>query len=152
MTGSSGTAQTTSTHRRILDRFYAAVAAKGAEEIAAAINGGFASDAVMVVSASLPYGGVHEGRDAIHRLLATLARTRTPMVLVEHMRIRRMIEAGDEIAVDVEFPWMALGATEPISMSAVEWFTFRNNKVVEMNVGYRDTAACVAAMAAARKD
>jgi len=41
--------------------------------------------------------------------------------------------AGEQIAVDVEFPWIAPGAVEPIPMSAVEWFTFRDGRIVEMS-------------------
>jgi ketosteroid isomerase-like protein len=139
----------TSAHRQIVDRFYAAVTAKDGEAIAAAIEDGFAPDAVMRISDSLPYGGVHAGREMIQALLGTLARTRTPMVLVEGITVRRVLEQGEEIAVDVQFPWIAPGAAEPIPMAAVEWFTFRDGRVVEMRVGYWDTAACLRAMESA---
>jgi ketosteroid isomerase-like protein len=137
-----------SAHRLTLDRFYAAVIAKDGAAIHAAIEDGFAPDAVMRISDSLPYGGVYTGRDAIQALLGKLARTRTPMVLVEKINVRRVLEQGDEIAVDVAFPWLAPGAAEPIPMAAVEWFTFRDGRIVEMLVSYWDTAACLQAMAA----
>ena len=70
------------------------------------------------------------------------------MVLVEQIRVRRVLEQGDEIAVDVEFPWIAPGATESIPMSAVEWFTFRDGRIIDMAVGYWDTAACARALRA----
>lgn len=139
-----------SANRSVVDRFYAAVIAKDGEAIAAAIEDGFAPDAVLRLSDSLPYGGAHIGREAIQTLLGTLARTRTPMVLVEHITVRRMLEQGDEIAVDVEFPWIAPGASESIPMSAVEWFIFRDGRIVELSVGYWDTAAVAQALAAAR--
>lgn len=142
----------TSANRRVIDRFYAAVIAKDGEAIAAAIEDAFAPDAVMRISDSLPYGGVHAGREAIQGLLGKLARTRTPMVLVEKITVRRVLEQGDEIAVEVEFPWIAPGAAEPIRMAAVEWFTFRDGQVVEMTVSYWDTAACLRAMQAARQE
>jgi ketosteroid isomerase-like protein len=47
------------------------------------------------------------------------------------------------------FPWLAPGASEPISMSAIEWWTFRDGRVSEMVVSYWDTAACLAAIQAA---
>jgi ketosteroid isomerase-like protein len=70
------------------------------------------------------------------------------MVLVEKIHVRRVLEQGDEIAVHVEFPWIAPRAAEPIPMAAVEWFTFREGRVVEMIVSYWDTAACLRAMQA----
>lgn len=143
---------TVSPNRAVVDRFYAAVIAKDADAIDAAITDGFAQDAVLRLSDSLPYGGAHVGREAIARLLGQLAQTRTPMVLVEGIKIRRVIEQGDEIAVDVEFPWIAPGAAEPIAMSAVEWFTFREGRVVDMSVGYWDTAAVAQALAAVHAD
>jgi ketosteroid isomerase-like protein len=136
----------TSLNRQVVDRFYAAVIAKDGTAIQAAISDGFATDAVMHISDSLPYGGVYSGREAIQALLGKLARTRTPMVLVEKIAVRRMVEQGEEIAVDVEFPWLAPGAAEPIHMAAVEWFTFRDGRIVEMTVSYWDTAACLQAM------
>lgn len=141
-----------SPNRQVVDRFYAAVMAKDAHAIRAAIADGFAEDAVLRLSDSLPYGGAHIGRDAIQGLLAKLAATRTPMVLVEGITIRRVLEQGDQIAVDVEFPWIAPGAAEAIPMSAVEWFTFRDGRIVDMAVGYWDTAAVERALAAARAD
>jgi ketosteroid isomerase-like protein len=141
-----------SEQRAAIDRFYAAVIARDADAIAAAIDDGFAPDAVLRISDSLPYGGVHAGRGAIQALLGTLARTRTPMVLVENIHVRRTLEERDQIAVQVEFPWIAPGAAEPIPMAAVEWFTFRDGRVVEMTVSYWDTAACLQAMDTARQE
>ena len=141
-----------SANRQVVDRFYAAVIAKDGAAIHAAIEDGFAPDAIMHISDSLPYGGVYAGREAIQILLGKLARTRTPMVLVEKIRVRRMLEQGEEIAVDVEFPWLAPGAAEPVHMAAVEWFTFHAGRIVEMTVSYWDTAACLQSMAAAEPE
>jgi hypothetical protein len=141
----------TSANRQTIDRFYAAVIAKDGDAIHEAIEDGFAPDAVMRISDSLPYGGAYTGREAIQALLGKLARTRTPMVLVEQIRVRRVIEQDNEIAVDVDFPWMAPAAAEPIPMAAVEWFSFRDGRVVDMLVSYRDTAACVRALDAANR-
>jgi hypothetical protein len=60
-----------------------------------------------------------------------------------------MVEEGDSIVAKAVFPWLAPGASEPIPMSAFEWFTFRDGRTSEMVVGYWDTAACLAAMQAA---
>ena len=147
MTGSAGGV---SRNRAVLDRFYLAINRMEVDELAASIEDGFAPDAVMRISDSLPYGGSHRGRDAIKGMLTKLVTTRTPMVLPDKIVVKRMLEQGDQIAVEPDFLWLAPGASEPIRMSAVEWFVFSDGRVTEMQVGYWDTAACVRAMDAAR--
>jgi ketosteroid isomerase-like protein len=139
-----------SRNREVLDRFYAAVQRKDVDEIVAAVDDGFAPDAVLRVSESLPYGGVVTGRDRIRTGLVALMTARTPIVVPESIEVRRVIEDGDQIAYEPHFDWLAPGASEPIRMSAVEWFTFTDGRVTEMTVGYWDTAACVRAMDAAK--
>jgi hypothetical protein len=39
-----------------------------------------------------------------------------------------MVEEGDSIVAEAVFPWLAPGASEPIPMSAFEWFTFREGR------------------------
>ncbi|HEX3614716.1 MAG TPA: nuclear transport factor 2 family protein [Sporichthyaceae bacterium] len=135
-----------SRNRRIVEAFYAAIPARDSAGVSAVLADGFAPDAVMRVSDSLPYGGVHRGRDVIERMLLTLLRTATPMVLPESIRVLRVAEDGDQIAVEVQFDWLAPGTSDPIAMSATEWLTFRDHRVVELKVGYWDTAACLAAI------
>ena len=135
-----------SPNRRVLDRFYAAVQKKDPEEVALSIEEGFAPDVVLRLSDSLPYGGVYEGRETIKNLLVKLVTTRRPIVIPDQIVVDRIVEQGDQIVVEPVFPWLAPGATEPIRMSAVEWFTFRDGRVTEMKVVYWDTAACLKAM------
>lgn len=137
-----------SRNRDVIDRFYAAIQRKDVEELTAAIEDGFAVDAVLRLSDSLPYGGSYDGRELIKKLLTKLVTTRTPIVQPEQIVVKRMLEQGDDIVVEPEFPWLAPGATEPIAMSAIEWFVFRDGRVTEMQVGYWDTAACLRAMEA----
>jgi ketosteroid isomerase-like protein len=82
-------------------------------------------------------------------MLTEFVTTKTPIIPPEQITIERMVEEGDSIVVKAVFPWLAPGASEPIPMSAVEWFTFREGRVSEMVVSYWDTAACLAAMQAA---
>jgi hypothetical protein len=138
-----------SPNRAILERFYSALRHKDADEVRSSIEEGFAPDAVNRISDSLPYGGTHAGRDAILDLLTEFVTTRTPIIPPEQITVERMVEEGDSIVAKVVFPWLAPGASEPISMSASEWYTFRDGLVSEMVVGYWDTAACLAAMEAA---
>ena len=72
--------------------------------------------------------------------------TTTPIIRPEQITIERMVEEGDSIVAWATFPWLAPGASEPISMSAIEWFTFRDGRISEMMVSCWDTAACLEAM------
>jgi ketosteroid isomerase-like protein len=138
-----------SRNRAILERYYSALQHKDADELRSSIEEGFAPDAVLRISDSLPYGGTHAGREAILTMLTEFVTTTTPIIRPEQITIERMVEEGDSIVAKAVFPWLAPGASEPIPMSAFEWFTFRDGRISEMVVGYWDTAACLAAMQAA---
>jgi ketosteroid isomerase-like protein len=138
-----------SRNRATLERYYSALQRKNANDLRSAIEGGFAPDAVLRISDSLPYGGTHAGREVILTMLMGFVTTTTPIIRPEQIKIERMVEEGDAIVAQAVFPWLAPGAREPIPMSAYEWFTFRDGRVSEMVVSYWDTAACLAAMKAA---
>jgi ketosteroid isomerase-like protein len=138
-----------SRNRAILERYYSALQHKDADELRSSIEEGFAPDAVLRISDSLSYGGAHAGRETILTMLTGFVTTRTPIIRPEQITIERMVEEDDSIVVKAIFPWLAPGASEPIPMSAFEWFTFRDGRVSEMVVCYWDTAACLAAMQAA---
>jgi ketosteroid isomerase-like protein len=139
-----------SRNREILDRYYKALQHKNADELRSAIEEGFAPDAVLRISDSLPYGGTHSSRKVIRdMLLGFVAPNPSPIIKPEEIKIEGMVEDGDSIVAKATFPWRAPGASKPIPMSAFEWFKFRDGRITEMYVCYWDTAACVAAMKAA---
>jgi ketosteroid isomerase-like protein len=138
-----------SRNRAALERYYSALQNKNADELRSAIEEGFAPDAVLRVSDSLPYGGRYAGREVILEMLMGFVTTTTPIIKPEEIKIEAMVEEGDSIVAKAVFPWKAPGAREPIPMSAYEWFTFRDGRITEMVVSYWDTAACLAAIKAA---
>ena len=138
-----------SANRATLERYYNALQHKNADELRSAIEEGFAPDAILRISDSLPYGGTHAGRQVILTMLMGFVTTTKPIIRPEQIKIERMVEEGDSIVAKAVFPWLAPGAREPIPMSAFEWFTFCDGRVSEMVVSYWDTAACLAAMKAA---
>jgi ketosteroid isomerase-like protein len=139
-----------SQNRAILDRYYKALQDKDADELRSSINEGFARDAVLRISDSLPYGGTHTGRETIlNMLLGFVTPSPAPIIRPEQITIERIVEDGDSIVAKAVFPWTAPGARKSIPMSAFEWFTFRDGRVSEMVVSYWDTVACIAAMKAA---
>src|SRR5688500_11601196 len=58
-----------SRNRAALERYYSALQNKNADELRRAIEEGFAPDAVLRVSDSLPYGGSYAGREVILEML-----------------------------------------------------------------------------------
>jgi ketosteroid isomerase-like protein len=139
-----------SRNRATLERYYGALQRKNADELRSAIEEGFAPDAVLRISDSLPYGGTHASRSVIlNMLLGFVQPTPTPIIKPEEIKIEGMVEDGDSIVAKATFPWRAPGSSKAIPMSAFEWFTFRDGRITEMAVCYWDTAACLAAMRAA---
>lgn len=138
-----------SRNRAALERYYNALQRKNADELHSAIEEGFAPNAVLKISDSLPYGGTRSGRDVILNMLMGFVTTTKPIIPPEQIRVESVVEDGDTIVAKAVFPWIAPGAREPIQMTAYEWFTFRDGRITEMVVSYWDTAACLAAMKAA---
>ena len=138
-----------SPNRAVLERYYSALQRKDADKLRNAIEEGFAPDAVLRISDSLPYGGMHAGRTVIRDMLMGFVTTTAPIIRPEQIQIESVVEEGDSIVAKAVFPWLAPGASKPIPMSAFEWFTFRDGRISEMSVCYWDTAACLAAMRAA---
>ena len=139
-----------SRNRATLDRYYNALQQKNAAALRSAVEEGFASNAILRISDSLPYGGTHAGRDVILNMLMGFVTATDPIIRPEQIKIERVVEEGDYIVASAVFPWRAPGARDPIPMSASEWFTFRDGRITEMVVSYWDTAACLAAMKAVK--
>ncbi len=64
-------------------------------------------------------------------MLMGFVTTTEPIIRPEQSTIEGMVEEGDTIVAKAVFPWLALGASEPIPMSAFEWFTFRDGHISE---------------------
>jgi hypothetical protein len=85
-----------SQNRAILERYYSALQHKNADELRSAIEEGFAPDAVLRISDSLPYGGTHASRKVIlNMLLGFVTPTPTPIIKPEEIKIKRIAEDGN---------------------------------------------------------
>src|SRR5687768_9504831 len=84
-----------SRNRTALQRYYSALQQKNADELRSAIEDGFAPDAVLRISDSLPYGGKYEGREVILNMLMGFVTTTTPIIRPEQIEIESMVEEGD---------------------------------------------------------
>jgi ketosteroid isomerase-like protein len=129
--------------RLMVEQFYAALVAKDVEAVGAAIDDNFAEDARLVRPESLPGGGVVDGAARVKRLMTAVAGVRGAPLDAAEMRIEQVLEdtAGDldHVVVELSFPW----AGTPTR--ALECWTVRDLKVIEIRAFYWDTAMMVSA-------
>jgi hypothetical protein len=140
--------------REVVERFYAAVSAKNVDAIVQLADDRFAPDVVVREPESLPYGGSYEGLEKVKRLFTGLASPRSPidaeqMVIAEIMEAVSVADHLNHVVVAIRFPWTVPGAEEPLQTKALEWWTFTDLKVTEIQAFYWDTGACVALLGAA---
>jgi ketosteroid isomerase-like protein len=124
--------------RVIVEQFYDALVARDPEGVASAIDEHFAPDARLLRPGSLPGGGELAGAEKIKRLMGAVAGARSGPLDPATMRIERVLEDThgdlDHVVVELSFPW----AGTPTR--ALEWWTVRDLKVLEIRAFYWDTA------------
>ncbi|QYB04707.1 nuclear transport factor 2 family protein [Rhodococcus sp. USK10] len=115
--------------------------------IEATVRDNFAPEVVVREPESLPWGGVYEGRDLVMKMMAGLTDPTSP-IDAKNLVVDQLFASteGDTIHIvaDASFPWH--GATSSIPMRALEWFSLRKGKVVEVQVFLWDAAAALAAL------
>jgi ketosteroid isomerase-like protein len=129
--------------RVIVEQFYGALIARDADAVGEVIDEYFAADAKLRRPESLPGGGTLEGADRIKRLMVAVASADGGPLDPAEMRVENVLESTaedeDHVFVALGIPW-AGARTE-----ALEWWTIRDFKVVEIRAFYWDTAAMVRA-------
>jgi hypothetical protein len=129
--------------RLMVEQFYGALVAKDVEAVGAAIDENFARDARLVRPESLPGGGALDGAANVKRLMVAVAGAQGGPLDAAKMKIEQVLEdtAGDldHVVVELSFPW----AGTPTR--ALECWTVRDLKVIEIRAFYWDTAMMVAA-------
>jgi uncharacterized protein len=130
--------------RAAVEAIYATFVAKDLARVRATTKRYFAPDIVIREPESLPYGGVYEGLDAATALFSGLVDPQSP-VDAAHLRIDALIASEDDphVVGAVSFPWQPPGAGEALAMRALEWWTFRDLEVAEIQVFLWDSAACL---------
>ena len=101
------------------------------------------ADVRVLEPRSLPYGGVHQGPDALAERANVFDRT-----WVKHRHTaRRYVQCGDHVAayLDVQLTSRTTGDTVHTRMT--QWWRFIGGKIVEIEVFYADTAMVLAAIA-----
>jgi len=129
--------------RLMVEQFYGAVAARDPEAVGSAIDEHFAEDARLVRPESLPGGGELVGVAKVKHLMGAVAGARGGPLDPAAMRIERVLEDThgelDHVVVELSFPW----AGTPTR--ALECWTVRDLKVIEIRAFYWDTAMMLSA-------
>ena len=108
----------------------------------------FADDVIVREAESLPWGGSYEGIDTVAAMSKGIASAESPIdaanLRIDQLHVASTTAEGDtHVLAAVSFPWR--GVTT-IPMRALEWFTIRHGKVVEIQVFLWDTAAAISAL------
>jgi ketosteroid isomerase-like protein len=130
--------------REIVETFYECLNRRDAGALDELISEHFWPDAVLRLPDSLPYGGVYEGSDKIKRLFVGAASAKeavgpAELALADVAECPR--DGDDQVVVQLAFAWIPPGGGEPVRSRSVEWWKFRDLRVVEITAYYWDTAA-----------
>ncbi len=127
----------------VVERFEAAFVRGDMVEVMSLVD----ADVGVHEAASLPYPGDHRGHDGFLRLVDTFNRVweiTSPLDL-------RFLDAGDEnVVVLVGYDVVARATGRALRLEMVEVYTVRDDKIVELDIYYRDTAAVAEATGGAR--
>ena len=126
--------------RAVIQRFYRAVAERDAAEITNLIADAFAEDAVLRVPATLPHGGVHEGREKISRLFSAAAKSSSALG-PQNLRLVGVVADDAAAVARLAFEWVRVPEAAPQPSSALELWTFQDERVQAIDAYYWDTSA-----------
>lgn len=133
----------------VVRKVYSAFNSGDSAAIRAAAEKYFADDVAVYEAESLPWGGTYRGLETVAAMTSGIASPESP-IDAARLRIDQMIvgqpdpSGASQVVVAVSFPWRGAQATIP--MRALEWFTVRSGKVVEIRVFLWDTAAAIAVL------
>ena len=85
--------------------------------------------------ASIPFTGVHHGRESVKRCLTLVKVTQSDL----RIRITEFVSAGDTVVAAIRYSGRVTATGRAFDTSAVQVFTFRDGKVASFR-DYFDTA------------
>ena len=131
----------TSDVREVVERFYEAARDGDPAAIEELVDERFLPDAVVREPESLPFGGVHEGTDAIKALFGAIYAPGSGTGFDE-LGVDTIIEAvGESDKLDHVVVAFAFAAPGIARGRALQWWTFRDFRVAEIRTFYWDTAS-----------
>ncbi len=96
-----------------------------------------ADDIVLTEAESLPYGGIHHGREAFKEVLNEAAKLGGAQMTLEHLVVE-----GERVAALVRLQ-AGPGPNNPPTY-IIDWQLIRGGKIVELTPFYYDTASILA--------
>lgn len=118
----------------VAHRYYDAIMEHDFEAALAVI----ADDIILREAASLPYGGIHNGREAFMEALGGA----TKFVDTDNIVLEHMIVDGERVAAFVSFHSPGRPDGEP--QHCIDWLVIRGGKIAELMPFYYDTATMLA--------
>ena len=113
------------------------------EAIAIGLRNILSEDVIVREPESLPWGGVYKGADVFIPIAGEMGGPSSPIdpraIRIDHMFGHRTPEGLDHVVVAVSVPWR--GPTRAVTMRTLEWFTVRDDLIIEIQVFIWDTAA-----------
>jgi ketosteroid isomerase-like protein len=137
---------TAAANAAVVERFYAAVAARDGDAIAAVVDDHFAEDVAFEWPPSLPYGGRVDGAHQLRKMFTAMAGS-PAKVGPDGLSVTSLTASDDQVAAEVSFAWYPPGKDQFVQSGAFELWTFEGAEVRSVRAFYWDTAALVAAMA-----
>lgn len=127
----------------LVERFYAAVAARDGAALTVIVDDHFVEDASIEWPASLPFGGRVEGSRVLRKIFAGMAAAESP-VGPTGLRVRGVTADDTSVAAELVFTFVPPAGGAPVPSGAIERWCFDGAKVRTIRAYYWDTAALAA--------
>ncbi len=122
--------------RSVVQQFYDYSLQNDVEGVATVLH----TDVVIYEAPSLPYGGVHAGREEVLKLLGLLY----SQIDLSTVVVGDILANSERAAAFLEVPFASGDAAGNQAMRVVETFMIRDGLIAEITPYYFDTAALVA--------
>jgi ketosteroid isomerase-like protein len=122
-------------NRKVVSTMLEAVRDGDLESAMGVVMNSFDPDIVVHQAGSLPYGGVHAGREQVLRMFGAMR----PYVDTHQLGIDRVLADGESVVALLRMRWV-LPDGERCDMAISEWYRFAGGKVVEIKPFWFDTA------------
>jgi len=130
----------TETSLAVVDALYTAAAAGKLDEVSRML----ADDVVLYEAESLPYGGVHQGRDNVMKTITLLF---TEYLNLSEYTVVRLLGEGEHVVACLKVAGVTHTSGKPVAFEACERFVVRDGVITEIKPFYWDTAALLEAYA-----
>ena len=112
-------------------------------ELEEAFRGYFHDDALIREANSLPYPGDHKGPDGLLRIFSLIGAKFDLTVHGFQLFDAGASETGEMVVTKIDATFTRRTSGTPLRMEAVELYTVRDDKIVMLDVFYRDTKAFI---------